>query len=196
MHTVHLFGPYGDHLALPLAALTLEHTEWAAHAVVIEDEGPLVHLERAPLNRRGMTFGLAGGYNSLDATRDSRTHGGSLRLELGGFPTQWLGILATMNVGFGERSRQTVINTRFGGELQIIPLGIGRFHAGLFGQAGWQQARRSDEFGPYRERGGYYGGGALFQLEMTTRSAVTLRGGVSTSGGQFFPEAHVGISVF
>jgi hypothetical protein len=62
-------------------------------------------------------------------------------------------------------------------ELQSYPASLGPLHFGLFGRAGGALMGTPDGV----QGGPLAGGGVLVQLELTSRLALTLRGGVDTA---------------
>jgi len=106
-------------------------------------EGPWLELERAPLSRQGLTYGMYGGIGSLRSANGSLAMGPAWTVQLGYFPTQELGILAS--VFFGWRNNDldaTLFETRYTAELQYLPVQLGILHARLYGGSAWPTASR------------------------------------------------------
>jgi hypothetical protein len=199
MHPVHLYGPYGEYTWIPLAQIDPETAAWASRAYVREGEGPWNRLGRAPLDRVGLTYGLLLGASELPSSDGSERRGFMGHIQLGGFPVQQVGILLDFALGWGENELgATVTDNRNSLELQIIPLEAGGFHAGGFGQVGL--ARRlqdhSDGPGARGESDVLYGGGAILQLDLTTRLALTGRAGVAFVYDEMVTDFTVGLSIY
>ena len=77
-------------------------------------------------------------------------------------------------LGLGDDRGNTVVNAQVGGELQLLPIELGPVQLGAFGRIGSASPSQRDD--RWALAGG---GGALVQLALTTRLALTLRGGVS-----------------
>lgn len=173
---VYLLGPDGGRLRVPLAELRPEHVAWADEVVLVED-GTWAELGRAPLDRRGFTYGLDLGSGGLIA-RDGRTPWGFLgRLSFGGFPINELGFFGTVTFGWAALDGNTVFHARYGFEVDTYPLVAGPLHAGLHAEVGDEHRLEDlDSGGTLGDHGLFWGAGPLLQLELTTRLALTLRG--------------------
>jgi hypothetical protein len=203
MHPVHLIGKDGSYTVVPLAWIDANAAAWADAAVVRPSEGPWLELERAPLSRRGFTYGMYGGTGSLRSAAGDLAMGPAWTVQLGYFPTQQVGIL--VSEFFGWRNNQygaTLFETRTTGELQVLPVQLGILHAGLFGGAG--VAYRFEDAVqlaggraiPGNESSRAYVGGAMFQLDINTRIALTGRLGIARAHGEEMHDVLVGLSVY
>lgn len=203
MHPVHLIGHDGSYSDVPLAWLDASAVAWADTAIVRPSEGPWRELERAPLSRPGLAYGLYGGLGSLRSADGTTQLGAAWTVQLGGFVTQRLGIFAS--VFFGWRDNQynaTLFETRTTAELQYLPLQLGILHAGLYGGAGF--ARRfedaiklaGDHVVAGDETTGALAGGAMLQLDINTRVALTARLGIAQAHGEQMHDAIIGVSVY
>ena len=171
--------------------------------VVSDADGPLVRLGRAPLDRRGFTYGVelgAGGMNDL--ARDLRV-GFAGRIGIGYFPAQAFGVLAGTNLQTGPKGDQaTAIDVRPYLELQLLPVRGGGFHGGVYGEAGRSFGSERLASGEERSTSSWaLGGGLLVQRELTTLLALTLRGGVVAlpepgPATQWAPLLTLGIAVY
>jgi hypothetical protein len=203
MHPVHLIGLDGSYTVVPLAWLDPSAVAWADTAVVRPNEGPWLELERAPLWREGLAYGLYAGTGSLRSAAGDLALGPAWTVQLGYFTSQELGILAS--VFFGWRDNQlgaTLFESRYTAEVQYLPLQVGILHGGLFGGAGVAYrfedaiARRDGSFAAGNEATLALTGGAMFQLDINTRVALTARLGLAQAHGEQMHDAIFGVSVY
>jgi hypothetical protein len=196
MHPVHLIGRDGGYTVMPLAWIDPETAAWADRAVVRPSEGPWLTLRRAPLSRRGATYSMYGGAGSLRSAHGELGVGPAFTVQLGYFPTQQLGVVGSVYLGWREnRQQETLFQSRYTLELQALPLAAGPLHAGLYGGVG--AAYRAED----GVRGGTGGsralaGGALIQLDIHTRLALTARLGVASAHEEATRELLVGLAVY
>jgi hypothetical protein len=203
MHPVHLLGRDGNYTVVPLAWIDANAAAWADTAVVRPSEGPWLSLERAPLSRRGLTYGMYGGTGSLQSADGALAMGPAWTVQLGYFPTQELGILGSVFFGWRDnRYGATLFETRYTAELQVLPVQLGILHAGLYGGAGaayrFEDAIKlvGDRVIAGNEAGSALVGGAMFQLDINTRIALTGRLGIARAHGEQMTDLLVGISVY
>jgi hypothetical protein len=202
MQPVHLIGRDGSYTVLPLAWIDPNAAAWTDTAVVRPTEGPWRPIERAPLSRQGLTYGMYGGTGTLRSADGTLAMGPAWTVQLGGFPTQELGVLAS--VFFGWRDNQfgaTLFETRTTAELQYLPVQLGILHAGLYGGAG--VARRFEDaikIGNVvfsgEETTAAFDGGAMLQLDINTRIALTGRLGIARAHDEEMHDVLIGISVY
>jgi hypothetical protein len=194
-------GPYET----SLADLSVEQAS-SAHRALVFDQGALRRLGRAPLDRRGFTFTLEGGAAQLVTRNGTRDVGFQSRLGLGAFFTRQLGLLVGGQFAAGDQAG-TVFNGRLFLEADVLPLDLGKVHLGAYGEGGAAMLMHDGPDGTERGDGLYLGGGALTQLELSTRLALSLRLGVAmmpllpgtggASGGHaLVPEASIGFAVY
>ena len=176
---------------VPLGALSPADVAHAAGAVVKDDEGYGLALgRRDPLDRRGGAFGVELGATTFNLG-SVHSVGPAAEIQVGGFFRPRWGLMLDVGVSGGDvaiggaataaASAASVdgIVTRhhLALELQGYPVSLGPLHCGLFGRAGGALVGTAAGV-----RGGpLAGGGVLFQLELTSRLALTLRGGVDTA---------------
>jgi hypothetical protein len=165
----------GSWISMPLSLLSPNDAYITDDALVLH-EGAFYELDRAPLTRVGLAFGIDGGAAAVTGTRaGDQPWWPTARLRLGLFPVEWLGIYADLGFVFAG-DRGALVNMRFGGEAQLIPFNVGIVHFGLYGRAG-------DNFVAHENVGDYHGfhggGGLLVELEVTTHMTFVLHGGVS-----------------
>ena len=203
MHPVHLIGKDGSYAVVPLAGLDANAVAWTDTAVVRPTEGPWRELERAPLSRVGLAYGLYGGTGSLRSADGTLALGPAWTIQLGGFVTQQVGIFAS--AFFGWRNNQygaTLFEGRWTAELQVLPLQLGILHGGLYGGAGIAQRFEDavklagDHVIAGDETTGALVGGAMFQLDINTRIALTARLGLAFAHGEQMHDAIFGLSVY
>lgn len=202
MQPVHLLGRDGGYTVMPLAWIDPNAATWADRAIVRSSEGPWQPLERAPLSRRGLAYGMYGGFGTLRSADGSLVEGPAWTVQLGGFPTQELGILGT--VFFAWRDNQygaTLFETRWTAEVQYLPIQLGIFHAGLYGGAGFARrfedaVRVNSQLVAGDDSSGALVGGAMFQLDFNTRVALTARLDLSYAHGNEMRDVLFGLSVY
>lgn len=184
-HPIHLYTNDGHWLSVPAFALEPELAEWADGAVIDASEGNLAELERAPLNRRGLTLGFEG---TLLGLEDG--YGGGSRLSGGGFPHRLVGL--QLFVDFALHDPLALV--RYGAEASVFAPGLGRLHFGAYVQGA--NAVYRDVARDLRKAGFAVSGGGLVQIELTTRLALQLRGGVWAGHGDVRPELGLGLAVY
>ena len=203
MHPVHLIGRDGSYTVMPLAWIDPRAAAWTQTAVVRPTEGPWLQLERAPLSRAGVAYGMYGGLGSLRSADGTLETGPAWTVQIGYFPSQQLGVLASVFFGWRDnRYNATLFETRTTAELQFFPVQVGRLHAGLFGGGGiayrFEDAIKlsGNEVVAGNDRGGALIGGALFQLDINTRLALTGRLGIARAHGEQMHDALIGLAVY
>jgi hypothetical protein len=197
-HPVHLYGPGGEWSWVPLAQLDAGTAAWARKSFVREEEGPWRRLGRAPLNRVGFTYSLLLGAAEVEAFDGIERPGFMSHIQVGYHPLQQLGLLFDTGLGWRtDRDYSDIFHSRYSFEIQALPLALGRLHAGGFFQVG--AAYRFEDFpdgtGVDRARWLLAAGG-MAQLEITTRLALTVRGGVDVIGGARGGELTAGVSIY
>jgi hypothetical protein len=176
---VHLRAANGMQATIPVAALSPEWVAGTVEAKVMDDEGfGIERLDRLPLDRRGGTFKLDSGTIAFDVAGVTAV-GPAMHVQAGYFFTRKLGLLA--NLGFAGASvgqgQGLIPRHAFGLELQGFPLALGPLHLGAFGNAGMALTQVLVGATPTYVNGPSIGGGALAELDLTSRLALTLRAG-------------------
>jgi hypothetical protein len=205
MMPVHLYGPNGEYMVVPLAQLTPELAAWADRAVVRETEGPWAEEGRAPLNRVGFTYSVLFGTAQLPSADESKDGAGfQSHIQFGFFPAQQFGLQLDFALGFRDLKdmngdKVTLFDGRYSLEADVYPVAVGPLHAGLFGQIGL--AQRIEDGGPVNgkprdKNGKLFGGGAQAQLDLTTRLALTARVGYVNVMGEPAFEGGLGLSIY
>jgi hypothetical protein len=195
MQPVHLWGP-GGYTVMPLAAIDPGTAAWAERAVVRPSEGPWQPLGRAPFDRHGFTYSVLVGAGQVASGDGSLDVGTSGRVQFGYFPSHAIGV--QLDWGFAYRDNavaRTIFDSRLGLEATVAPLDLGPFHGGVFG--GVALADRFEDGVPDgRDDGIALSGGALLQLSLTTRLALTARLGVSSAYGDLTRDVLGGLSIY
>lgn len=195
MHPVHLIGPDESDLVVPLAWIDPNMAAWADHAVVRSAEGPWRPLSRAPLERH-WTYGVYLGEGSFSSVDGTKRVGPASTIQAGYFPDPHYGVLAS--VFFGWRNNETNANlfeSRYTAEVQALPLDAGILHLGAYGGVG-AAARFEDGLAGGNASGLALTGGAMLQLELHTRLALTARLGVAAAHGEVMQDVLFGLSVY
>jgi hypothetical protein len=176
---LHLKNDLGQELHVAMGALTLDEALGASEAVVLEDEGPGLHRrQRNPLDRVGCTFKVTMG-SVLEppparAAQPAWSSGFGSTIQLGGFFTRSMGLLASVNLGMGNDAQgRTFQRHGLGLETQLFPLRAGPLSVGAFAHAGLQIAGNSDQG---LDTGPALGGGVMVEVALSTRLALALRG--------------------
>jgi hypothetical protein len=190
---LHLRSPAGASRTIALGDLTVEDAARAEDALVMDDEGwGLVRLGRAPLDRRGPTFKLdvgAASMPSLDETAPP-VQGPVARVQVGLFPLQRLGVVAGLSFSGGrDGAGRLLARHALTLEAQAFPLRLHRVHLGLF--AGGGPTLIAQE-GVGSDSGAEVAGGALVEIDVTTRLALSARAGVRFMPGR---DRHPGLTL-
>jgi len=200
MHPVHLRFNDGSYEWLPLAHLDQNAAGAATEAYLNENEGPWLRLGRAPLNRVGGAFGFALGTGALNSAASNTVWGLLARLELGGYFTKQIGLLAALGLGTGVGGTgKTTFNARYAAEARYYPIRWDVLELGLYATGGYSQSSADMPTYEWSKDGWFYGGGGLVEIELSTRLALTLRGGVAVLPNDrpvVCPEVTVGLSVY
>ena len=169
---VYLKSSVGGERTIPLAELTPADVAATKEAMVRDDESFGFRFDhRRALDRKGMAFKVD--FGSLDSLCTCYSAAGlASNIQFGYFPHHRFGLLGTLTLGGGKNALdQTFQRHSANLEAQFFPLEWWRFHLGGFGHGGVQVAR--DEFGT--RTGPAWGGGAILELSLTTRLALTGR---------------------
>lgn len=199
MHPVHLFARDGSYRVLPLAWVDPATAAQTEKAIVRPAEGPWLSLDRAPLTRTGWGYSMYGGTGTFRSINGEKGAGPAFSVQGGYYPTPTVGINANVFVGWRDNIvGETLFESRYTLELQTMPVVAGPFHAGLYGGAGF--AYRFED-GTKRDDANSAGttaltGGAMMQLELHTRIALTARFGLARAHGERMSDILVGLSVY
>lgn len=192
MHPVHLWGPWG-HGVLPLAQIDPATAAATTRAVISDRDGPWQTLRRAPLDRVGWTYSVLGGAGQVRADDDSRALGPAFHVQLGHYPSQTWGLVMDWGASWRDTATDdTVLDLRWGLELQALPLAAGKLHAGGFLNGAFASKHEGDD----SESALISGGGALVQLELSTYLALTGRVGIMRAWGELTRDVTVGLTIY
>ena len=176
---VHLIYQDGNQRAVPLYLLSPADLQGVSEAVISENDGRIDRLARAPLDRKGFAWRFEGGAVGGILPDRSTSLGWGFGMSAGYFPTQTFGFLLNLTLAGGTKGATDYINVRYGLEANFMPIALGRLHLGLFGSVAGQSGAVSSDTTPRTNFAGWIvGGGAQAELDLTTRLALTLRGGV------------------
>lgn len=199
MHPVHLYGRDGGYVVAPMAWIDPELATWAEYGVVRPTEGPWRELRRRPLWRQGPTYALLGGSGSFESAVGDKAFGPSFSIQLGYYFTEQFGIVGSLFLGWRDNVfGDTMFETRSQLEAQYMPIKAGPLHAGLFGAGGVAYRYEDYEDGLIsgRDTSLALSAGALFQLELHTRIALTARLGATHAHGERMTDMMIGLSVY
>ncbi len=178
---LHLKSASGEQATIPIAELSPGLVAGAVEAKVMDDEGfGIERLDRVPLDRRGGTFKLDSGTIAFDVA-GAAVMGPAMNIQAGYFFTRQVGLLANVGLGGGGVPQGLVPRHALGLELQAFPLALGPVHFGAFGNGGMAITEVLVGSVPTYVSGPSVGGGALAELDLTSRLALTLRAGASLS---------------
>jgi hypothetical protein len=146
----------------------------------MDDEGFGIRRVKTVLDRRGFAFKLDIGTSSF-RRGDLSTSATAGNIELGGFITPAFGIfVGTTLSGVTDGLGDILTRHAFFLELQSLPLALGRLHIGGYGNGGFALLASTGASGT-AESGPAFGGGALMELDLTGRLALTLRAGANAA---------------
>jgi hypothetical protein len=196
MHPLWLFGKDGSTARIPLSFLDPETAAFSDYAYVRSDEGPWTPLGRAALDRKGFTYAVLFGTGSFASADGSKKLGTATTIQLGYYITQQVGIVGSVYFGWRDNNEaQTLFESRYTLEAQGYPVAVGPLHLGLFGGGGG--AYRAEDGVANGDSGGWaVMGGALGQLDINTRLAITARLGETYAHGERMTDALIGLSVY
>ena len=196
MHPIYLFGRDGSQASMPLAWLDPESAAFADHAIVRSNEGPWRELGRAPLDRVGFTYAMLGGLGTFQSADGSKATGTATSIQLGVFPEQHIGLVGSVFFGWRPNAvAETLFEARYTAELQGYPIQMGRLHLGLYAGAG-AATRLEDGIPGGNSTSRALIGGALFQLDINTRIALTARLGLAHAHEEPMADALIGLSIY
>jgi hypothetical protein len=196
MMPVHLFGRDGGYTVLPLAWIDPQTAAWADHGIVRDTEGPWQPLERAPLDRTGLTYAMFGGLGSFKSADGTVENGTATTIQFGVFPEQHIGILGSVFFGWRDNATaNTLFESRYTLEAQGYPVQAGPLHLGLYGGGGaayrWEDGVTGGNAGSLALIGG-----AMLQLDFNTRLALTARLGQTYAHDERMSDLMIGLAVY
>ena len=200
MMPVHLFGKDGGDEVVPLAWLDAPTAAWADHAILRSSEGPFRELDRAPLWRTGMTYSMYAGRSTMRSVWGDLANGTAFTIQLGAFVTQEIGVQASLFLGWRDnRENYVMFESRYTLELDYMPhqLTFGPLSLGGYvGAGGASRFEGSDRYASGNDSSSAYLAGAMFQLDLHTRIALTARFGMAQAHGEHSTDAMIGLSVY
>src|SRR5262249_41736330 len=169
---------------------------WAQRAVVRPTEGPWRELGRAPFDREGFTYSVLLGASDVVSADHSVNTGGGGHILVGGYPTHMFGLLADFDFACGpNRVQATNFAARFGVEVAPLPIDLGPLHGGLFGELGF--VHRTEDGIANADASSLRGElGALLQISINTRLALTARAGLGYELGERVRDLTFGLSIY
>lgn len=196
MHPVYLVGRDGGRVVMPMAWIDRETAAWAKYGLVRRHDGPWHELERAPLDRQGWTYSMFGGIGTFESADGSKGRGTATTIQLGYFPTHPIGIVGSVFLGWRENAlNETLFDSRYTVEVQGYPLHTGPLQLGGYVGAG-AAYRFEDGFANGNSSSSALIGGAMLQLDVNTRIAITARLGITRAHDERMTDAMVGLSVY
>lgn len=198
MHPVHLIGKDGGYTIMPLAWIDPEAAAWTDKAIVRPDQGPWNQLERAPLWRTGPSLSMYAGTGFLSSADGTVAAGPAFTIQGGFYLNQHIGIMGDIMFGWRNNTENGVaFESRYMLELQAMPLQLGIVHAGGYVGGGWAY-RYEDNVRDVVGNNGTeaYTAGAMLQLDINTRLALTARAGVVAAHGERMSDLLFGLSVY
>ncbi len=192
-HPVHVMRGGGSTSVINLSQLDSAAMGPDAEAVIYRDEGAgSWELGRAPLNRKGLFYGIGLGRVEVPVTDKDDVETAGAVIEFGWFPSHYWGLLASLSLGWDSVPGGAIVTlVQPAMELQAIPIRLWRLHLGGF--AGVGSSVVEADGGPYAallSNASLLQFGGLAQLDLTTRLALTFRYGWSSRSGQ--SDGHLG----
>jgi hypothetical protein len=199
MQQVQLFSKDGDYAVVPLAWIDPQTAAETDTAIINSTDGPWQPLGRAPLDRAGWTYAMLGGVGTFKSIDGTRANGAASTIQLGYFPTQQLGVLASTYFGGRHDSYgDFLFESRYTLELDDYVAHAGPVHLGFY--AGGGGAYRWED-SPTARGAGDAGstallGGTQLQLDVNTRLALTARFGETYAHGEPMTDALFGLALY
>lgn len=182
-----------------LADLTVEDANSSVRAIAPDWGGPVTRLERRPLDRVGFAYTLELGGAALPPRPDERLGAYGGRLQVGGHPSQELGVFVGGQFAYGSSSEDRLFFGKLFGAVEFLPAALGIFHAGGFVEGGYSHFVHSQD-GSETAPGAYFSLGPVVELALSTRLALTVRGGMSSIATPWervwLPEGSLGVAVY
>lgn len=198
MHPVHLIGKDGSYTIMPLAWIDPAAAAWTDKAIVRPDQGPWNQLERAPLWRTGPSLSMYAGSGMLSSADGTVAAGPAFTIQGGFYLNQQIGIMGDIMFGWRNNADNGIaFESRYMLELQAMPLQAGIFHAGGYVGGGWAYRFEDQVRDVVGNNGtGAYTAGAMLQLDINTRLALTARAGVVKAHDERMGDFLFGLSVY
>ena len=176
--TIHIKSKHGIETGVALGALTPYDAEMAEEATVKDDEDFGLGIgNRASLDWRGPAFKVELG--SSDFNLGLQQIGGmASQIQLGGFFTRSAGLMLDIGLSGGSLCCSSLFQRHsLALEAQVFPWSAGPLWIGAFAKGG--AAISSDSV--TTQTGPIFGGGALIEIALTTRLALSFRAGANAA---------------
>ncbi len=176
---LHLRGADGREAIVPVGDLSPQMAAETVQAKVMDDEGyGISRLDGVPLDRRGGVFKLDSGTIAFNVPGGAAV-GPAMDVQLGMFITRRVGLVVSLGLAGASPAGGGGLIPRhaLGGELQVLPWDVGRLHLGLFAGGGMALSERVAGGVGTNVSGPSAGGGALAELDVTSRMALSFRAG-------------------
>jgi len=177
--TIHLKGEYvGSNRDVALADLTPQDARMAVEATVKDDEDfGLGISNRAPLDRRRAAFKVEMGSSDFNLGLQE-VAGMASQIQIGGFFTRSAGLMLDIGLSGGSLCCSSLFQRHsLALEAQVFPWSVGPLWVGAFAKGGAAIANDSVT----TKTGPMFGGGALVEIALTTRLALSFRAGANAA---------------
>jgi hypothetical protein len=177
--TIHLKGEsVGSNHDVALAELTPRDAQMAVEATVKDDEDFGLGLgNRAPLDRRGLAFKVEMGSSDFNLGLQE-VAGMASQIQIGGFFTRSAGLMLDIGLSGGSLCCSSLFQRHsLALEAQVFPWSVGPLWIGAFAKGGAAIANDSVS----TQTGPMFGGGALVEVALTTRLALSFRAGANAA---------------
>ena len=199
---LHLRGPDGEIGWVSLRALTPAMLGGVREGIVSGEDGRLVRTRRAPLDRAGFAFGAELGMVGMNTLERDFSPGFMGRFTIGYYPVQQLGLLAGAALAVGPKGPVSVgseITPLV--EIDVLPIAFSGNNLGLYAEGGRVIGVERVPSLQLQTVGSWtYGGGLLYQRELTTLLALFVRGGVKVFPGPgtaaVAPQLSLGVAIY
>jgi hypothetical protein len=178
--SIHLKDDRGAITTIALGALTPQNAAATIEATVNDDEDYGLGLgSRAPLDRTGLAFKVELGSSNFNLGLE-RIAGMASQIQVGAFFTRSAGIMLDIGLSGGSICCSSIFTRHsLALEAQLFPWSLGPLHVGAFAKGGIAIAASGDS--ETTESGPIVGGGALVELALTTRLALTFRASANSA---------------
>jgi hypothetical protein len=176
--SIHIKNERGLTTTVSLASLTPYDASVAVEATVNDDEDHGLRLhDRGPLNRIGMAFKMELGSTNFNLGLQ-QIAGMASQIQVGAFITRSAGVMLDIGLSGGSVCCSSILSRHsLALEGQVFPWSVGRLHIGGFAKGGVAIVGDADG----TQSGPIVGGGALFELALTTRLALTFRAAANSA---------------
>ena len=177
--TIHLKSEYlRGNRDVALADLTSYDAQMAVEATVKNDEDFGLGIgDRAPLDRRGLAFKVEMGSSDFNLGLQ-QIAGMASQIQLGGFFTRSVGLMLDIGLSGGSLCCSSLFQRHsLALEAQVFPWSVGPLWLGAFAKGGAAISNDSVT----TQTGPIFGGGALVEIALTTRLALSFRAGANAA---------------